>query len=407
MEKTPQALKGKKIILGITGGIAAYKMHAVVRHLKKLGAEIQIIFSPCAEEFVTKLSFSTMSERPVYSEFYSSEDGSWNNHVELGLWADLLLIAPCTANTLAKMAHGMCDNLLLAVYLSAKCPVMIAPAMDLDMYAHPGTQRNLSNLESFGNQIIPVGDGALASGLSGKGRLAEEEVIMEYVNTSLSSKNEFKGKNVLITAGPTHEPLDPVRFIGNRSSGKMGYALADKAAQMGAMVTLISGPTNLVPQHPNIKLINVETAQEMYDVALKNFSSQDLVIAAAAVADYRPKNIASQKIKKNIENGDSMQIELIKNPDILQEMGKRKTDQILVGFALETTQGLKYAKEKLSKKNADVIVLNTLEDEGAGFGTDTNKIYIITEKDQLALPLMPKVHVAQEILTFCHHNFLK
>lgn len=390
-------LSGKKIILGITGGIAAYKTANLVRLLIKAGAEVQVIMTPASHQFVTPFTLSTLSKKPVYTNFFqSSEEGTWNNHVELALWADLIVVAPATANTLSKMANGQCDNLLLAVYLSAKCPVYIAPAMDLDMYVHPSTERNLNILEGYGNAIIPAEEGELASGLIGKGRMAEPEHIKLFLEDSLSVSLPLEGKTVLVTAGPTYEPIDPVRFIGNHSSGKMGFDIANELASKGADVILVSGPTNQKVKEKNIKLINIQSAKEMYDACHANFEKSDVVVAAAAVADYKPKHVASQKIKKNSED---FIIELEKNPDILASLGSIKKQQFLVGFALETENEIEHAKMKIKKKNLDLIVLNSLNDKGAGFGKPTNKVTFIDKDFNLeAMELKSKEAVAIDIV---------
>ena len=343
------AIQGKKILICVTGGIAAYKINYLIRDLVKKGAELQVLMTPSAEKFVSRLTLSTLSEEPVFSDFYS-ENGTWNNHVEFALWADLILIAPCTANTLAKMVHGICDNLVIATYMSAKCPVMIAPAMDLDMYEHPSTKQNLELAEDFGHIIIPAETGELASGLVGQGRMAEPEKISKTIEdffTSNTISKSLEGKTVLITAGPTYESIDPVRFIGNHSSGKMGYSLAEEAAKRGAKVMLISGPSSLDISHPNIEIHRVTSAKEMFNEVFNYYENSDITIASAAVADYAPKEIASEKIKKN---DDSLTIELVKNPDILKTMGERKNHQFLVGFALETKHEEENAKTKLEKK---------------------------------------------------------
>lgn len=399
-------IQGKNILICISGGIAAYKINYLVRNLIKQGAEIQIIMTPSAENFVSKLTLSTLSKKPVYSEFYS-ENGTWNNHVEFALWADLILIAPCTANTLAKMVHGICDNLVIATYMSAKCPVFIAPAMDLDMYKHPSTQQNLELAEDFGHLIIPAEDGELASGLSGIGRMAEPETIVEEIQKFFNSKrksNSWEGKKVLITAGPTYEAIDPVRFIGNHSSGKMGFSLAEEAANRGAQVILISGPSSQISDHSNIKIHRVTSAKEMCEEVFKYYENVDVAIASAAVADYAPKEVAQEKIKKN---DDSLTIELVKNPDILKTMGDRKTNQFLVGFALETQNEVENAKGKLEKKNLDMIVLNSLRDEGAGFKGDTNKIKILTKFEMKEFTLKSKSEVAKDILNFIEEEISK
>ncbi|MBF8457614.1 bifunctional phosphopantothenoylcysteine decarboxylase/phosphopantothenate--cysteine ligase CoaBC [Kaistella sp. G5-32] len=399
-------IKGKKILICICGGIAAYKITYLVRNLIKKGAEVQILMTPSAENFVSKLTLSTLSKNPVFSDFYS-ENGTWNNHVEFALWADLIVVAPCTANTLAKMVHGICDNLVIATYMSAKCPVFIVPAMDLDMYKHPSTRQNLEMAEDFGHFIIPAEIGELASGLSGQGRMAEPETIVEkieeFFNTTSQSKT-WVGKTVLITAGPTYEAIDPVRFIGNHSSGKMGFSLADVAADRGANVILISGPSSQTTNHPNIKVHRVTSAKEMFEEVFKHYENCDVAIASAAVADYSPKEIAKEKIKKN---DDSLTIELIKNPDILKTMGERKTHQFLVGFALETQNEEENAKGKLAKKNLDMIVLNSLRDAGAGFKSDTNKIKIITKTEVKEFTLKSKNDVAKDILNFVEEQISK
>ncbi|MGL5275017.1 bifunctional phosphopantothenoylcysteine decarboxylase/phosphopantothenate--cysteine ligase CoaBC [Myroides sp.] len=391
-------LGGKKIILGVTGGIAAYKTAHLVRLLIKAGAEVQVIMTPASHQFVTPYTLSTLSKKPAYTNFFNDagEGGTWNNHVDLALWADIMVVAPATANTLAKMANGYCDNLLMAVYLSAKCPVMVAPAMDLDMYIHPTTNRNLELLESFGNIIIPAEDGELASGLIGKGRMAEPETIVKSVRDVLNTDLPLRGKKLLITAGPTYEPIDPVRFIGNHSSGKMGYDIALEAAKKGAKVVLVSGPSNQKISHENVEVVKVLSALEMYDACHKVFSEVDVVVAAAAVADYRPKEVATEKIKKDSEE---FIITMDKNPDILASLGAIKKEQFLVGFALETQNEIEHAKAKIKKKNLDLIVLNSLKDEGAGFGKPTNKVTFI-DKDFNIEPkeLKLKEEVAQDII---------
>ena len=391
-------LSGKKIVLGISGGIAAYKTAHLVRLFIKSGAQVQVILTPAAKDFVTPLTLSTLSKKPVHSSFYNEDDDNaqWNNHVELALWADLILIAPATANTLSKMANGTCDNLLIATYLSAKCPVYFAPAMDLDMYKHPSTLASFKALHQFGNSIIPAESGELASGLSGEGRMAEPENIIAFLEADLESKLPLKGKKILITAGPTYEAIDPVRFIGNHSSGKMGFDIAICAATKGAEVVLVSGPTPLNVIHPQINLIRVVSAQDMYDQCHIYFKEMDVVIAAAAIADYRPKNVAQQKIKKIAAN---FTIELERTKDVLASLGEIKTKQFLIGFALETENEIENAKLKIQKKNLDLIVLNSLQDEGAGFGKPTNKITFI-DKDNFieALPLQSKEAVAEDII---------
>ena len=391
-------LSGKKILLGVSGGIAAYKTANLVRLFIKAGAQVQVVMSPASLRFVTPLTLATLSKNPVYSTFYNEEEGNgeWNNHVELGLWADLMLVAPATANTLSKMANGNCDNLLIATYLSAKCPVYFAPAMDLDMYKHPSTLDSFHKLKSFGNIIIPAESGELASGLSGEGRMAEPENIVSFLERDLLEKLPLKGKKILITAGPTYEAIDPVRFIGNHSSGKMGFDIANEAANKGAEVILVTGPTHLNVQNSAIKLIRVISAQEMYDACHEFYNSVDVAIAAAAVADYRPKNVANQKIKKN---DTTFSIELEKTKDILASLGEQKKNQYLIGFALETENEIEHAKQKIQKKNLDLIVLNSLNDEGAGFGKATNKVTFISKEFAIEpKELKSKEEVAQDII---------
>ena len=391
------SLENKKIIIGITGGIAAYKINYLVRDFVKAGAEVRIVMTKPTEDFVSPLTLSTLSRNKVYTDFYD-ENKTWNNHVELALWADVMLIAPCTANTLAKIANGICDNFLMAVYMSAKCPVIIAPAMDLDMYAHPAVTRNLIIIESFGHKIIPAEYGELASGLIGQGRLAEPETIFRTVGNEFTDTDAaFAGKKILITAGPTYENIDPVRFIGNHSSGKMGFDLAKEAAKRGAEVTLISGPSSQKTDDKNIDVYRVTSAQEMFDEVFKHYENTDIAIMSAAVADYTPKVKATEKIKKNEQE---LTIELIKNKDILRTMGEKKTHQFLVGFALETQNEEENAKGKLVKKNLDMIVLNSLRDEGAGFANATNKIKIFTPTDEQSFTLKSKEEVACDILNF-------
>ncbi|MCF8322931.1 MAG: bifunctional phosphopantothenoylcysteine decarboxylase/phosphopantothenate--cysteine ligase CoaBC, partial [Flavobacterium sp.] len=360
-------LNGKKILLGISGGIAAYKTASLVRLFIKAGAHVQVIMTPASKDFITPLTLSTLSKRPVFSSFYEQENENqkWNNHVELGLWADIMVIAPATANTMSKMTNGICDNLLIATYLSAKCPVYFAPAMDLDMYKHPSTLESFKKLESYGNTIIPAENGELASGLSGEGRMAEPENIILFLEKDLESKLPLKGKKILITAGPTYESIDPVRFIGNHSTGKMGFDIAQSAANLGASVVLVTGPSNLTFENNLVKVIRVVSAQEMFDACHLYFNDMDVAIAAAAVADYKPKNQALQKIKKA---ADDFTIELEKTKDILASFGEAKKNQFLIGFALETENEIENAKLKIQKKNLDLIVLNSLQDEGAGFG---------------------------------------
>lgn len=400
------SVSGKKILIAVSGGIAAYKIHFLIREFIKNNAEVQVIMTPDAEHFVTKLSLSTLSKKPVYTDFYN-ENGSWNSHVELGLWADVIIVAPCTANTLAKMTHGMCNNLVLATYMSAKCPVFIAPAMDLDMYEHPTTKQNLELAEDFGHFIIPAESGELASGLIGQGRMAEPETIFKAIEVFFDNRTRGKslgGKTVLITAGPTYEAIDPVRFIGNHSSGKMGFSLAEEAAKRGAKVILISGPSSQTIESKNIDLHKVTSAKEMLDKVFQYYENVDIAIASAAVADYAPKEVAKEKIKKNDEN---LTIELVKNPDILKTMGERKVHQYLVGFALETQNEEENAKGKLEKKNLDMIVLNSLRDEGAGFKNDTNKIRIFTKTEKKEFELKSKDDVAKDILNFVEYQLLK
>lgn len=391
------SLENKKIIIGITGGIAAYKINYLVRDFVKAGAEVRIVMTKRTEDFVSPLTLSTLSRNKVYTDFYD-ENKTWNNHVELALWADVMLIAPCTANTLAKIANGICDNFLMAVYMSAKCPVIIAPAMDLDMYAHPAVTKNLNIIESFGHKIIPTEYGELASGLIGQGRLAEPETIFRTVGNEFTDTDAtFAGKKILITAGPTYENIDPVRFIGNHSSGKMGFDLAKEAAKRGAEVTLISGPSSQKTDDKNIDVYRVTSAQEMFDEVFKHYENTDIAIMSAAVADYTPKVKATEKIKKNEQE---LTIELIKNKDILRTMGEKKTHQFLVGFALETQNEEENAKGKLVKKNLDMIVLNSLRDEGAGFANATNKIKIFTPTEEQYFTLKSKEEVACDILNF-------
>ena len=391
-------LSGKKVLLGVTAGIAAYKTAGLVRLFIKLGAEVQVIMTPASKDFITPLTLSTLSKNPVHSTFYDkeAENELWNNHVELGLWADIMVIAPATANTLSKMTNGVCDNLLLATYLSSKCPVYFAPAMDLDMYIHPSTKNNLDQLQHFGNVMIPATSGELASGLVGEGRMAEPEDIVSFIEKDLLNKQPLKGKKLLLTAGPTYEAIDPVRFIGNHSSGKMGFAIAKTAANLGAEVILIAGPSAETIQHSFVKRIDVKSAEEMYTQAHLYFKDTDIAILSAAVADYRPKNVAAQKIKKKEA---TIEIVLEKTKDILASLGEIKEHQLLVGFALETNNEAENAKGKLKKKNLDLIVLNSLQDKGAGFATDTNKITII-DKDlsMQTFGLKSKDAVAEDIM---------
>ncbi len=390
-------LSGKNILLGVTAGIAAYKTTYLVRLFIKAGAQVRVVMTPASKDFVTPLSLSTLSKNPVHSTFYDKEDENevWNNHVDLGLWADLMLIAPATANTLSKMANGISDNLLLATYLSAKCPVYFAPAMDLDMYKHTSTKENIETLERYNNICIPVGSGELASGLIGEGRMAEPEDIITFIEEAIVSKLPLRGKKVLITAGPTYEAIDPVRFIGNHSSGKMGFELAKTAANLGAQVTLVTGVSNEKINHSFVNRIDVVSAEQMYEAVHKYFESVDIAILSAAVADYKPKNVAVNKIKKKSE---SMSIELVKTKDILASLGTIKTNQFLVGFALETNNEIENAIGKLNRKNLDLIVLNSLKDKGAGFKKATNKVTIIDKSEKISeFALKSKAKVAQDI----------
>ena len=391
-------LNGKNILLGITGGIAAYKTTFLVRLLIKAGANVKIVLTESASSFVSPLTLATLSKNPVVTNFVKTESNTtdWNNHVELGLWADMMLIAPATANTLSKMANGASDNLLLACYLSAKCPVFFAPAMDLDMYQHPSTKKSFEILQSFGNIMIPAASGELASGLYGEGRMAEPEDIVTFIKNYLSDGLPLKEKKVLITAGPTYEAIDPVRFIGNHSTGLMGFELARAAAALGANVVLVSGPSKYDVKDEGVQLIRVVSAEEMYEEAHRHYSDSDIVICAAAVADYRPKNKSEQKIKKS---DTELEIQLVKNRDILFSFGQEKQSQYLVGFALETENEIENAKEKLKRKNLDAIVLNSLNDQGAGFGGNTNKIsFIDTNLDIQTFELKTKADVAKDIL---------
>lgn len=391
-------LKGKHIILGISGGIAAYKAVSLLRLFVKAGADVQVVITPAGKEFITPVTLSALSGHPVISEFFTANTGSWNSHVDLGLWADAVAIAPATASTIAKMANGVADNMLITTYLSAKAPVFIAPAMDLDMFAHPSTQRNLDWLRSYGNHIIEPASGELASHLIGKGRMEEPEQIFKVVADFLTRRKDMEGKKVMITAGPTYEKIDPVRFIGNYSSGKMGYALAEECAERGAEVVLISGPVSIKAHHPSINVVSVESAQQMHDAALSAFADSDAAIMCAAVADYAPVVVAEKKIKR--EKDDIPVIELKKNPDIAAALGKiKKPGQMLVGFALETDNEMANAQSKLERKNLDMIVLNSLADKQAGFGVDTNKVTII-EKDGTvhSYEVKPKKEVAADIV---------
>ena len=391
-------LAGKRVLLGVCGSIAAYKIASLVRLLIKAEAEVQVVMTQSATEFITPLTLATLSKRPVYSQFVSNpETGTWTNHVALGLWADVILIAPATAHSLSKAAHAQADDLLSAVYLSARCPVYWAPAMDLDMYQHPATKENLYRLESFGNHIIKAGYGELASGLTGEGRMAEPEELLHILENHFLPESIWKGKKVLLTAGPTQEAIDPVRYISNHSTGKMGYALAEALASAGALVTLVSGPTNLSLKHSGIHTIDVRSAQEMYEAAEGVFAQQDVTILAAAVADYTPSVVASEKIKKK---ESIFNIELRKTVDIAATLGRqKKPGQLLIGFALETNNEVENAIEKLLRKNLDLIILNSLQNAGAGFGHDTNQISIIDRQQQImAYELKSKTKVAADIL---------
>jgi len=390
-------LSGKKIVLGVSGSIAAYKSAVLTRLLVKAGAEVKVVMTPAARDFITPLTLSTLSRNPVLSAFSRGEEGQWNNHVELGLWADVLVIAPASANTLAKLSQGLCDNLLLAVYLSARCPVCLAPAMDLDMLQHPATRDHLLKLRSWGHHLIDPAFGELASGLVGNGRMAEPEVILAYLENFFLNRNRLKGKKVLVTAGPTHEAIDPVRFIGNNSSGKMGFAIAETLADFGAEVSLVSGPTSLSLHHPNIQVKDVTSAEEMYNACKSIFPASDIAVLAAAVADFKPMVVSDQKIKKTEQN---LVLELEKTRDIAAELGKLKRNgQFIVGFALETENEVAHAATKLAAKNFDLVVLNSLNDAGAGFGHDTNQISIIDRKNGVKkFNLKTKKEVAGDIV---------
>ena len=390
-------LKGKHIILGVTGSIAAYKAATLTRLLVKEGASVKVVMTPLAKEFITPLTMATLSKSPIMVDFYNPENGDWNSHVDLGLWADLYLIAPASANTIGKMAGGIADNLLLTTYLSAKCPVMVAPAMDLDMYKHPVTQRNLKVLQSFGNIIIEPESGELASGLIGKGRMEEPERIVAFIADYFARQEDFKGKKVVVTAGPTYEKIDPVRFIGNYSSGKMGLAIAEEFAGRGAEVVLVCGPVNLKTSHPAIRRVDVESAAQMYEVTSKEFVNSDVAVLSAAVADFTPKEKADHKIKRG---KDDLLLELLPTKDIAAELGRIKTaSQLLVGFALETNDEEVNALSKMQRKNLDMIVLNSLNDKGAGFSVDTNKVTILDKAgDKTVYELKTKVEVAKDIV---------
>lgn len=399
-------MRGKKILLGITGGIAAYKIAFLIRLLKKEEAEVKCIMTPASCDFISPLTIATLSENPVYIDFWNKKDGQWSNHVDLGMWPDVFLIAPLTANTLAKLATGYCDNLLTATYLSAKCPVIVAPAMDLDMYSHETTTKNLLNLASFGVKILPAEEGFLASGLIGKGRMIEPESIVLKLMRFFHQKEQFQNKTVLITAGPTYEHIDPVRYIGNHSSGKMGFAIAEVFLSRGANVRLITGPTKCILFHPNLTRIDVVTADEMLQKVQDNWSESHVGVFSAAVADYKPEKKEVQKIKKKDEE---ITLKLIKNPDILAWAGSnKKSDQFLLGFALETNNAFEYAKNKIKSKNLDAIVVNSLEDEGAGFSLDTNKISILAKDDsKMDFSMKLKKELAEDIVDYTINHFDK
>ncbi len=395
-------LAGRKIILGVCGGIAAYKSAMLIRLFVKSGADVRVIMTPSAHQFITPLTLATLSKNPVLTSFEKEETGEWNNHVELGIWADAMIIAPATANTLAKIANGICDNLLLATYLSARCPVWLAPAMDLDMLQHPSTAANLEKIRGFGNIMIEPTHGELASGLTGTGRMAEPEDIFNQIDFFLNKDQKLRGKKVLVTAGPTYEAIDPVRFIGNHSSGKMGFAIAEELAREGAIVNLIAGPTSQKSYHPGIIVREVVSAEEMYNACTAVFEGSDIAVLAAAVADYRPANAATQKIKKN----GSLTLELTRTKDIAESLGKlKKNGQFVVGFALETSQEQENALKKLESKNFDLIVLNSLNDAGAGFGHDTNKIAIFDRQHKMTtFALKDKKAVAKDIVNAIVEN---
>lgn len=389
-------LKGKKIVLGITGSIAAYKACLIIRGLIKRGAEVQVVITPAGKEFITPITLSALTQKPVISEFFSQRDGTWNSHVTLGLWADAMLIAPCTASTVGKMANGVADNMLITTYLSMKAPVFIAPAMDLDMYKHPTTQDNMKRLQSFGNTIIEPKSGFLASGLEGKGRMEEPEHIVDFLDSALNTQTSMQNKNILITAGPTFEKIDPVRFIGNYSSGKMGFALARECALRGANVTLVAGPVSLETPHSAINRIDVESCEEMYEATVEHFKQANAAILCAAVADFKPENMAQQKIKRE---KDDLVIRLKPTHDIAAQLGKMKKEgQRLVGFALETNNEMAHAQDKLVRKNLDFIVLNSLRNEGTCFKSDQNKICIVTREGQKEFGKKNKQEVAIDIV---------
>ena len=396
-------MKGKHIVLGITGSIAAYKACTLIRLLIKAGAEVQVVITPAGKEFITPITLSALTSNPVISEFFAQRDGTWHSHVDLGQWADAMIIAPATASTIGKMANGVADNMLITTYLSMKAPVFIAPAMDLDMFAHPSTQKNLDQLKAFGNIIIEPQSGELASHLIGKGRMEEPERIFDTLADFFASRKKLKGKKVLITAGPTYEKIDPVRFIGNYSSGKMGYALAETCAAQGAEVTVVSGPVALTAKHPNIHIIHVESAAEMFAAATEAFPKADVGILCAAVADFTPSTTATEKIKRE---GDVLHLDLVATRDIAATLGQAKRpDQKLIGFALETTNEKEHAKAKLAKKHLDFIVLNSLNDKGAGFAHDTNKVTIIAKNEERVFELKTKSEVAQDIIDYLCESF--
>lgn len=401
-------LTGKKILIGITGSIAAYKIPLLVRLLKKQGAEVQVVMTDAAKDFVTPLTLATLSGMPVLSKGFDPDTGKWNSHVELGLWADLFVIAPASANTLAKMAAGIADNYLLTVCLSAKCPIMFAPAMDLDMYKHPATQESISTLINHGHRFLAPASGELASGLCGEGRMEEPQEIFNRIKEFFQKKQRFAGKKVLVTAGPTYEAIDPVRFIGNHSSGLMGIEIARAFADQGADVTLVLGPSAIRPERNNINVLPVTSAKEMFDAATAAFKHSDIAVLSAAVADFRPETVANQKIKKDPDKNE-MILKLVKTEDILKSLGdNKKENQILVGFALETENGVENAKKKLHTKNLDMIVLNTMNEAGVGFKTKTNKISVITKDDAvLDFELKPKSEVAQDVLNAVYQLLIK
>lgn len=391
------SLKHKKIILCVTGSIAAYKSAVLVRNLVKQGAEVKVLMTPDSHSFITPLTLSTLSKNPVLTEFEIGSEGTWNNHVDLGLWADIIVIAPATANTIAKLANGFCDNLVLATILSSRCPLMVFPAMDLDMYIHPAVVKNINTLKSFGYAVIDADTGELASGLHGQGRMVEPEEIVNLVEQKLNQHLPLKGMKALVSAGPTFENIDPVRFIGNHSTGKMGFAIAQSLANRGADVTLVAGPSSLSINHPLIHRVNVQSAAEMYDACVAAYKNADLTIMSAAVADYRPDSAANSKIKKS---SDSLELKLVKTKDILKELGSlKKKKQVLVGFALETDNEMEYAKGKLEKKNLDFVIMNSLNDAGAGFKHDTNRVYILSKNGQtIDTGLKTKVEIAEDIV---------